>query len=97
MTIPIYQFVTPGGDTRIIGNFEYRIPIIPGVVTLAPFFDGGLDKILFPNQLVLAPIRTSDLNTQFPEAAFDGRIRIAPGTQKSARPPGWSCRSCSRW
>jgi outer membrane protein insertion porin family len=82
MTIPSYQLVTPGGDTRVIGNFEYRIPIIPGTVTLAPFFDGGLDKILFPNQLVLASSRTTDLNTLFPEAAFDGRVRIAPGTQK---------------
>jgi outer membrane protein insertion porin family len=82
MTIPTYQLVTPGGDTRIIYNFEYRIPIIPGTVTLAPFFDAGLDKILFPNQLVLAPSRTTDLNTQFPQAAFNGRIQIAPGTQK---------------
>jgi outer membrane protein insertion porin family len=82
MTIPSWQLITPGGDTRVIGNFEYRIPIIPGTVTLAPFFDMGIDKILFPNQLVLASSRTSDLNTLFPEAAFDGRVRIAPGTQK---------------
>src|ERR1019366_7492470 len=30
MTIPTYQLITPGGDTRVIFNFEYRIPIIPG-------------------------------------------------------------------
>ena len=24
----------------------------------------------------------NDLNTQFPQAGFDGRVRIAPGTQK---------------
>ena len=82
MTIPTYQLVTPGGDTRVIGNFEYRIPIIPGTVTLAPFFDAGLNKILFPNQLVLTQSRTADLNTEFPEAGFDGRVKIAPGTQK---------------
>ena len=82
MTIPIYQLVTPGGDTRIIYNFEYRIPIVPNVVTLAPFFDAGLDKIIFPNQLVLAPQRTGDLNDQFPEAAFNGRVEIAPGTER---------------
>ena len=81
-TVPAYQLVTPGGDTRVIGNFEYRIPIIPGTVTLAPFFDGGLDKILFPNQLVLASSRTQTLNAEFPEAGFDGRVKIAPGTQK---------------
>ena len=82
MTIPVYQLVTPGGDTRIIGNFEYRIPIIPNVVTLAPFFDVGVDKILFANQLVLDPTRTQQLNQQFPSADFDGRVLIAPGTQK---------------
>jgi outer membrane protein insertion porin family len=82
MTIPVYQLVTPGGDTRIIGNFEHRIPIIPNVVTLAPFFDVGVDRIIFPHQLTLAPQRTEDLNTQFPSAAFTGQIQIAPGTQR---------------
>ena len=28
MTIPIYQLITPGGDTQVVFNFEYRIPII---------------------------------------------------------------------
>jgi outer membrane protein insertion porin family len=82
MTIPVYQLVTPGGDTRIIGNFEHRIPIIANVVTLAPFFDVGVDRIIFPHQLILAPQRTDDLNTQFPEAAFSGKIELAPGTQR---------------
>jgi len=27
MSIPTYQLITPGGDTQLIGNFEYRIPI----------------------------------------------------------------------
>ena len=88
MTIPTYQLVTPGGDTRVIGNFEYRIPIIPNVVTLAPFFDVGVDKILFPNQLVLDPTRTSDLNLQFPQAAYNGRVQIAPGTQRTRTSTG---------
>jgi len=82
MTIPIYQLITPGGDTRVIGNFEYRIPIIGNTVTLSPFFDGGLDKILLPNQLVMTSQRTLDLNNQFPQSGFDGRVKIAPGTQK---------------
>lgn len=82
MTIPIYQLVTPGGDTRVVGNFEYRIPIIGNTVILAAFTDAGLDKILLPNQLVLAQSRTNDLNTSFPQSGFDGRVKIAPGTQK---------------
>src|SRR5262249_51625632 len=82
MTIPIYQLVTPGGDTRIIGNFEHRIPIVPHVVTLAPFFDVGFDIILFPNQLVIDPQRTAQLNTQFPQAGFTGSVQLATGTQR---------------
>ena len=82
LNIPTYQLITPGGDTQVITNFEYRIPIVPNTVTLAPFFDAGMNKILLPNQLTQDPGRTSDLNLQFPQAGFDGRVRIAPGTQK---------------
>ena len=32
-TIPRYQAVYPGGDTQVVSNFEYRIPIF-GPVTL---------------------------------------------------------------
>ncbi|MDQ6666331.1 MAG: outer membrane protein assembly factor BamA, partial [Acidobacteriota bacterium] len=81
LNIPTYQLITPGGDTQIVTNFEYRIPIL-GPVTLAPFFDLGLNKILYPNQLKMNPGRVSDLNAMFPQAAFDGKVRIAPGTEK---------------
>ena len=81
MKIPTYQLITPGGDVQTVGNFEYRIPIA-GPVTLAFFADGGLNKILRANQLTMEPSRVLDLNTQFPQAGFDGRVRIAPGTQK---------------
>ena len=36
MTVPSYQVTFPGGDTSVVGNFEYRIPIV-GPVTLAHF------------------------------------------------------------
>jgi outer membrane protein insertion porin family len=81
MSIPTYQLITPGGDTTAIGNFEYRIPIV-GPVNLALFADAGIDKILLTNQLVVTPSHINDLNTQFPQAAFDGHVKIAPGTQK---------------
>jgi outer membrane protein insertion porin family len=32
--------------------------------------------------LVMSASRTTDLNNQFPQSGFDGRVRIAPGTQK---------------
>ena len=81
MTVPTYQLITPGGDTQLLGNFEYRIPIF-GPVILAPFFDAGVDKILRSNQLTLEPTRVGDLNTQFPQAGYSGKVYIAPGTQK---------------
>ena len=78
--VPIYQIITPGGDTQSVFNFEYRIPIL-GPVTLAPFFDAGLNKIVYTNQLKVNPGQITNLNGQFPEAAFDDKVRIAPGTQ----------------
>jgi outer membrane protein insertion porin family len=79
--IPIYQLVFPGGDTSVVTNFEYRIPIV-GPVTLAIFGDAGQDKLSLPGQLKLNPGRVDQLNSQFPQAGFSGRAVIAPGTQK---------------
>ena len=79
-TIPIYQMIMPGGDTQLVGNAEYRIPIV-GPVTLAFFFDAGMNKIIRPNQLRMNPSRIAELNSLFPQAAFNERAVIAPGTQ----------------
>jgi outer membrane protein insertion porin family len=81
MTVPSYQLITPGGDFHSIGNFEYRIPIM-GPVTMALFADAGINKILRPNQLTMDASRVDDLNLQFPQAGFDGKVKIVPGTQK---------------
>ncbi len=81
MSVPSYQVEFPGGDTNIEGNFEYRIPIV-GPVTLALFFDAGIDKLLLPGQLKLNPGRIDQLNAEFPQASFNGQAYIAPGTQK---------------
>src|SRR5215213_9996809 len=35
------SFTSVGGDTQILGNFEYRIPVISDVVSLAAFADIG--------------------------------------------------------
>jgi outer membrane protein insertion porin family len=79
--LPIYQIVFPGGDTQVITNFEYRIPIV-GPVTLSPFVDWGMNKIVLTNQLKMRDSRVDELNGDFPQAGFDGRVRIAPGTQR---------------
>jgi outer membrane protein insertion porin family len=77
---PIYQIITPGGDTQGIFNFEYRIPIF-GPVTMAPFFDAGLNKIVFANQLKVNAGQITSLNDQFTQAAFSNKVKIAAGTQ----------------
>jgi outer membrane protein insertion porin family len=81
MQIPTYQLITPGGDFQAVTNFEYRIPIV-GPVTLAIFFDAGLNRILRSDQLNMDPQRVQDLNLQFPQAGFSGKVQIAPGTEK---------------
>ena len=81
MAVPSYQLITPGGDTQVVGNFEYRIPIV-GPVVLALFTDVGMNRILRPTQLTMDPQRITDLNNQFPQAGFSGQVIIAPGTQK---------------
>ena len=56
MKIPIYQLLFPGGDTQVVTNFEYRIPIF-GPVTLALFFDAGMNRILLTDQLKMSTER----------------------------------------
>jgi outer membrane protein insertion porin family len=81
LAFPYYQIITPGGDTQGIFNFEYRIPIV-GPITMAPFFDAGLNKIAFANQLRVNPGEITNLNAQFPAADYSSRVDIAPGTQR---------------
>ncbi|HWR53775.1 MAG TPA: outer membrane protein assembly factor BamA [Bryobacteraceae bacterium] len=80
-TIPIYQMTMLGGDTQAVGNFEYRVPIV-GPVTMAAFFDAGLNKISRADQLELNPSRLKELNSMFPSAGFGAKLRIAPDTQQ---------------
>ena len=80
-TVPIFRLVFPGGDTRMVYNLEYRIPIF-GPVTVAPFFDVGFNRILFKDQVKLNPGRVAELNAQFPQAGFSDSISVIPATQK---------------
>jgi outer membrane protein insertion porin family len=81
MGIPTYQLITPGGDTQVVANVEYRIPIV-GPVTLALFTDAGVNRILRPSQLTMDPQRITDLTNQYPQSGFTGQVLIAPGTDK---------------
>jgi len=79
-SVASYQLVTPGGDTALVANAEYRIPIF-GPVTLAAFFDAGMNRLLNTSQLDINPSRIAQLNSEFPDASFPAKAVVAPGTQ----------------
>ncbi len=60
--IPIRRIVFPGGDTSLVGNVEYRVPIV-GPVTVAAFTDVGMNFILRDSQLRINNSQLEDLNT----------------------------------
>jgi outer membrane protein insertion porin family len=60
--LAVRQLVFPGGDTSIVSNVEYRIPIA-GPVTLAPFMDVGWNFITRESQLRVSDQALETLNT----------------------------------
>ena len=62
ITIPVEQIIFPGGDTNLVNNLEYRIPII-GPVTVAAFVDTGVDFISNQSQLRIAGPQVTALQT----------------------------------
>jgi outer membrane protein insertion porin family len=85
--IPFYtSYITPvGGDTQLIYNLEYRIPIV-GPVTLAPFVDVGRAWVVNPNQLKIAEGATTNLykveNGTFVPLQPGEPVAIISGTDK---------------
>ena len=91
VSVPVLNYVAtrPGGDTQMVGNFEYRIPIA-GPVTLALFTDAGMDGILRRDQLQLAPASLNLLQQEFPNSYFPNaniapQLPIAGGTNWKLR------------
>ena len=69
--VPAQTIIYAGGDTNLIGNFEYRIPIISHV-TIAAFDDIGFNFITRPSQLNLTEQNIQNLNnTPFGCPSFD--------------------------
>ncbi|MGB7553710.1 MAG: outer membrane protein assembly factor BamA [Candidatus Korobacteraceae bacterium] len=62
ITIPVQQIIFPGGDTNLVNNVEYRVPIV-GPVTVAVFVDTGFDFISNDSQLRIAGPQVSTLQT----------------------------------
>jgi outer membrane protein insertion porin family len=87
LNVPIYQLISPGGDTHAVFNFEYRIPIF-GPITMAPFLDAGFNRILYTNQLTVNPGQILNLDNQFPQAAYTSKVPIVPGSQATRMSTG---------
>lgn len=59
--LAVPQIVYTGGDTNVIGNLEYRIPIA-GPVTLALFNDFGINAAARQSQLKLSDSQLQQIN-----------------------------------
>ena len=69
--VPAQTIIYAGGDTNVVTNLEYRIPIVSHV-SLAAFNDLGFNFIAVPSQLNLTPQNIQTLNsTPFGCSGFD--------------------------
>ncbi|MBZ5568493.1 MAG: outer membrane protein assembly factor BamA [Acidobacteriia bacterium] len=81
--LPASRILFPGGDTNVVANVEYRIPVV-GPVTLAPFFDLGFDGIARPSQLQINDVQLNTLNTTaFGCPALDVAFNCVGGVSQS--------------
>ncbi len=85
--VPIYSsFISPvGGDTQVVYNLEYRIPIV-GPVTLAPFFDIGKTWVWRDSALRIADSAVTNL-FKYEDGGFrpvqpGELVDVIPGTDK---------------
>jgi len=71
ITVPIQTITFPGGDTSLVTNLEYRVPIV-GPIAVAAFMDTGLDFIARQSELRLSNDALNTLNnTTYGCASFD--------------------------
>ena len=83
-SFPVNTMIFPGGDTEMVTNFEYRIPIV-GPVTLAPFIDAGMDFIWHKSELNLRPNALDSLSQLFPAFPIPTQLQLAKGTNYQPR------------
>ncbi len=72
---PAYTLIFPGGDTELVGNFEYRIPIA-GPVTLAYFVDLGANGVWQRSQLDIQPSALTQITDRFPYFDVSKQIQV---------------------
>jgi hypothetical protein len=79
-----YQTSFPGGDTELVANFEYRIPLFPHVA-MSFFGDAGATGDLRQNQLQLNSTEFASLTQQFPLTSINRTLQLQPGTNFKPR------------
>ncbi len=92
VTVPTlgYQTSFPGGDTEVVANFEYRIPLFPHVA-LSIFGDAGATGAVRKDQLQLNSQDLSLLQSTFPPLSGSNVPRVGatlpfqPGTNFKPR------------
>jgi outer membrane protein insertion porin family len=70
-----------GGDTQLLANLEYRIPIAEPV-TLAYFVDFGGSFIFRPSQLKLQRSSLSSISNEFPDFPLPDHLKTISGTNR---------------
>lgn len=60
--LPVHTLVPVGGDTSVVSNLEYRVPIA-GPVAIAYFVDFGFDSIVRTSQLQISNSQWNALTT----------------------------------
>jgi outer membrane protein insertion porin family len=79
-----YTIVYPGGDTQVVGNAEYRIPLA-GPVSMSLFFDAGVNGILRRSQLRLDSTGLGQLQQEFSGTTIGNTLQLAPGSNFAPR------------
>jgi outer membrane protein insertion porin family len=61
--LPVYGIVSAGGDTALVNNVEYRVPLVGNVAALSVFNDFDIDVALDKNQLRQSPEGIAQLDS----------------------------------
>ena len=92
--LPVYGIVSAGGDTALVNNIEYRIPLVGRTASLELFNDFGINVALDKNQLRQSPQGISALDSPLYGCrtyvngscqggipiTFDNNVRVIAGT-----------------
>jgi outer membrane protein insertion porin family len=81
---PASTVIYPGGDTMLVGNIEYRIPIA-GPVTLAYFADVGSSFALLSSQLKVQKSALANFQNEYPWYPVPDRLTPVAATNLRPR------------